>query len=233
MKINLATCLCSFALAMTALGQDPTNNPAAPSATPAATVAAATPTVAPTASPKLEEDSLAQRIERKAKKKGISITFDEDEDKDRSDRRDRDEFHISDGDDSWLAIPIVGVVFLTIFGTPVMIVGLIMYFSMSKTRAMHRTVRMMVEKGQEVPAALLNPSPAVRQRSDMRRGIVLVMVGVGLMVFFAAVNDWEGGAWALGIIPFLIGCGYLLVWRLEGSKANGFNTITDNPPPLP
>ena len=123
-------------------------------------------------------------------------------------------------------IPIVAVVMLAVFGAPVLIVGLIMYFGFSRNRMMHRTIRMMVEKGQEVPAALLAPPPpAVRQRSDMRRGVVLVMVGIGLMLFFAAVNDWEGGTWAIGVIPFVIGLGYLLVWKLEGKK--------DNPPPLP
>jgi hypothetical protein len=59
----------------------------------------------------------------------------------------------------------------------------------------------------------------------MRRGVVLVMVGLGLMIFLAAVNDWEGGAWSIGLIPFLIGAGYLLVWKLEGNK--------DNAPPVP
>ncbi len=124
-----------------------------------------------------------------------------------------------------MAIPIVTIVFLTIFGTPILIVAVILYFSFSKTRALHRTVRLMVEKGQPVPEALLNPPPAQRQRSDMRRGVVLAMVGLGLMLFFAAVNDWEGGAWSIGLIPFLIGAGYLLVWKLEGKK--------DNVPPLP
>jgi uncharacterized membrane protein len=83
----------------------------------------------------------------------------------------------------------------------------------------------MVEKGQEVPAALFAPPPVVRARSDMRRGVVLLMIGIGLMIFFGAMNDWEGGAWSLGIIPFLIGAGYLLVWKMEGSK--------DKAPPLP
>jgi hypothetical protein len=130
-----------------------------------------------------------------------------------------------DSDVPWIAIPIVTIVFLTIFGTPILIVAVILYFSFSKTRALHRTVRMMVEKGQPVPEALLNPPPAQRQRSDMRRGVVLAMVGLGLMLFFAAVNDWEGGAWSIGLIPFLIGAGYLLVWKLEGKK--------DNVPPVP
>ena len=133
----------------------------------------------------------------------------------------------SDSDAPWIAIPIVLIVFLAIFGLPVAIVGVILYFSFSRTRALHRTVRLMVEKGQEVPAALLNPPPVVRQRSDLRRGIVLVMVGLGLMIFFGAVNDWEGGAWSLGIIPFLIGVGYFLVWALETGKDRS------EPPTLP
>jgi hypothetical protein len=124
-----------------------------------------------------------------------------------------------------MVLPIVAIVFLTIFATPVLIVAVILYFGFSKNRMMHRTVRMMVEKGQPVPEALLNPPPAQRQRSDMRRGVVLVMVGLGIMLFLGAVNDWENGAWAVGIIPFLVGAGYLLVWKLEGKK--------DNPPPLP
>jgi hypothetical protein len=126
----------------------------------------------------------------------------------------------SDSDVPWIAFPIVLIVFLSIFGAPVLIVAVIMYFSFSKTRALHRTVQMMVEKGQEVPVALLNPPPAQRQRSDLRRGVVLVMIGLGLMIFFAAANDWEGGAWSLGIIPFLIGAGYLLVWKLDARKEN-------------
>jgi hypothetical protein len=124
-----------------------------------------------------------------------------------------------------IVVPIVAITLLTVFGAPVVIVGLILYFSFSRSRTLHRTVRMMVEKGQPVPEALLNPPPAHRQRSDLRRGIVLTMVGLGLLVFLGAINDWEGGAWSLGLIPFLIGAGYLLVWKLDAKK--------DNPPPLP
>ena len=63
----------------------------------------------------------------------------------------------------------------------------------------------------------------------MRRGVILSMVGLGLMVWLGAVNDWEGGSWSLGVIPFVIGLGYLLVWKLEG----GAKPSTDNPPSLP
>jgi hypothetical protein len=175
---------------------------------PAATLAPAT-TVSPARN--ATSDDLQSRIEKKVRKH-LNVSTDNDA--------------FEHGSDvPWIAIPIVTIVFLTIFGTPILIVAVILYFSFSKTRALHRTVRLMVEKGQPVPEALLNPPPAQRQRSDMRRGVVLTMVGLGLILFLGAVNDWEGGAWSIGLIPFLIGAGYLLVWKLEGKK--------DNVPPVP
>jgi Domain of unknown function (DUF6249) len=222
MKIRLLTCIASFVLAMGTTAQTPTPASAAEQSSltatvsptpivavsPGATLAPAT-TVSPARS--TTSDDLQSRIEKKVRKH-LNVSVD-------------DDAVDHDSDVPWIAIPIVTIVFLTIFGTPILIVAVILYFSFSKTRALHRTVRMMVEKGQPVPEALLNPPPAQRQRSDMRRGVVLAMVGLGLMLFFAAVNDWEGGAWSIGLIPFLIGAGYLLVWKLEGKK--------DNVPPVP
>jgi Domain of unknown function (DUF6249) len=209
MKTRLLICLCALIATVPAWSQSPTISPepstasaiVAPSVAPATSV---TPVLSPSATPDSDSDEdFDSKIEKKLRKH-FNVTFDGDHNKGKA------------GDDvPWIAIPIVLIVFLAIFGTPVMIVALIMYFSFSKSRAMHRTVRMMVEKGQPVPEALLNPPPVIRQRSDLRRGVVLLMVGTGLMVFFGAVNDWEGGAWSLGIIPFLIGAGYLLVWRLD------------------
>jgi hypothetical protein len=196
-------CLCSLAAAAVVYGQ--TSAPTQTLSPAPANSATATP--AASASPSTDlADTIQKRIEKKFHgRHGIVIG-------------DSDEGHDS-GDIPEAVIPIVASSVRAVFGAPVLIVALIMYFGFSKSRAMHRTIRMMVEKGQPVPAALLAPPPpAVRQRSDMRRGIVLIMVGIGVMLFFAAVNDWEGGSWAIGIIPFLIGLGYLLVWKLEGGK---------------
>jgi hypothetical protein len=222
LKIKLLSYLCCLgALACAAHGQSPTASPDSTSSalTPEATVAAApavppaapvmSATAVPAASPSItpdNDDDFDRAIEKKIRKH-FSIDLDGDH-----------HSGVSSDDVPWIAIPIVLIVFLTIFGLPVAIVGLIMYFSFSKSRNMHKTVRMMVEKGQPVPEALLNPPPVVRKRSDLRRGVTLLMVGAGLMVFFGACNDWEGGAWSLGIIPFLIGLGYLLVWRLDVHK---------------
>jgi hypothetical protein len=207
MKTRLLICLCALIATIPAWSQSPTVSPepSAPSAIVAPSVPPATsvtPVVSPSATPDSDsDDDFDTKIEKKLRKH-FNFTFD-------------DDHHSADDDVPWIALPIVFIVFLAIFGTPIMIVALIMYFSFSKSRAMHRTVRMMVEKGQPVPESLLNPPPVIRQRSDLRRGVVLLMVGTGLMVFFGACNDWEGGAWSIGIIPFLIGAGYLLVWRLD------------------
>ena len=203
--------ICSLVLAAGSFAQTPT-------ASPLASTAAATATISATSTP---ASKIEQSIRKKQKKHFGFTIGDHDTDLDKLDRLD----HEKSGDIPEFVIPIVAIVFMTIFGAPVLIVGLILYFSFSRQRALHRTVRMMVEKGQPVPEALLNPPPAQRQRSDVRRGVILTMIGVGLMVFLAAANDWEGGAWTLGFIPFLIGVGYLLVWKLDAKK--------DNPPPVP
>ena len=211
---TLPLCICSVVLAVAAMGQ-----PAPPPPPPPAPAASASVTASVSPAQDLA-DRIHQRIDKKLKgHHGIVIDGDKDEDVDLRKVRDL-------GED--LAIPIVAIVFMTIFGAPVLIVAVIMYFGFSRNRMMHRTIRMMAEKGQPIPPALLAPpAPAVRQRSDMRRGVVLCMVGLGLMLFFGAVNDWEGGSWAIGVIPFVIGLGYLLVWKLEGKKD------VSSPPPVP
>ena len=228
MKTTFLICFCSIALGLSAFGQSPT---AAFSPSPQATISApgsspavaTTPAIVSVTSDREEsiEDEVKRKLRRKAGKFGITINGD------RHDRHDRTDNVDVDDDDfgAFMAIPIIGIVFTTLFGAPVMIVAAIMFFSYLKSRSLHRTVRTMVEKGQPVPPALFAPPPVLRARSDMRRGVVLLMVGFGLMIFFGAMNEWEGGAWSLGIIPFLIGLGYLLVWKMEGSK--------DKVPPLP
>jgi len=207
----ILTYISSLALAISSFAQTPTASPLA--STPAATTA-----VSPTSTP---QSKIEQSIRKKHKKHfGLTIG-DHDKDLDALDRLGDEK----SGDLPEFVIPIVAITMLTVFGAPVLIVGLIMYFSFSRSRTLQKTIRMMVEKGQPVPEALLNPPPSQRQRSDVRRGVVLAMIGIGLMVFFGAVNDWEGGSWTLGLIPFLIGAGYLLVWKLDTKK--------DNPPPVP
>jgi Na+/proline symporter len=221
-------CICAMALASSLFAQVPSETPIASSTVPTAATAAtaatsiaasaSTPTAAPSATSSSASSDLADRIHRKLEKKlgrkhGIVIDGDDDH-----------EGHSEDI--PAMVIPLVAIVFMTIFGAPVLIVIMIGIIALVGTRMRQRTVRMMLEKGQPVPAELLAPSTrGMRRRSDMRRGVVWTMVGLGLMIWLAAVNDWEGGAWSFGLIPFLIGLGYLIVWKLENKK--------DIPPPPP
>jgi hypothetical protein len=215
MKTFLIAGICSAALSAALLAQGP--SPVTAPSTPAVTA-----TTSPAASPESE----LERSIRKHQKKHINFTFGDD---DATDGDSDTKSHHGAEDIPKMVLPIVAVSMAAIFGAPVLIVAVILYFGFSKSRMQHRTIRMMVEKGQQVPAELLAPPPpAVRQRSDMRRGVVWTMIGIGLTIFFGAVNDWEGGAWSLGLIPLCIGAGYLLVWKLEGPKPKG-----DKPPPLP
>jgi len=205
--------LCFAAVAAVAISA---HNPlAAQTASPAPT-ATISPTVSASASPSGElADKLHQRFGKKfGRHHGITIDTDDDEG--------------DHGDMPKEIIPIVAISLLAVFGTPILIVALAGMFIFSASRQRHRTIRMMVEKGQPVPAELLMPpTRAARQHSDMRRGVIWTLVGIGLMVWLAAVNDWEGGAWSFGLIPFLIGLGYLTVWKLETKKD------VPTPPPLP
>jgi hypothetical protein len=204
---------CTVALTAPLFAQTPATPMASPS--PVAAMATMTPIATPTAS----SSDLADRIQQKLEKKfrghhGIVI--------------DRDDHKGSNDDIPAMVIPLVGIVFMTIFGAPVLIVMTIGLITLMVTRMRQRTIRVMVEKGQPVPAELLAPATrAVRQRSDVRRGVVWTMIGIGLIVWLGAINDWEGGAWSFGLIPFLIGVGYLMVWKLEGKNS------VPPPPPAP
>jgi hypothetical protein len=217
-------CICSMALAGNLFAQvtteTPIPTPTAPTAATSIPASASTSAPTPTATASSASSDLAEKIHQKLEKKlggkhGIVIeTGDKDEDADLKEMR------------NLVAIPIVAIVFMSIFGAPVLIVMVIGIFALIGNRMRQRTIRMMVEKGQPVPAELLAPEVRrVRRRSDVRRGVIWTMVGLGLMIWIAAVNDWEGGAWSFGLIPFLIGLGYLIIWKLESKK--------DVPPPPP
>jgi len=228
MKTTFLLCFSSIGLVLSAFGQTPvpTNSPS-PQAAVASSPAVATGPAVVSATPDGEE-SIEAEVARKLKRK-FGITIDTKHGTTHVRRHhNNDSIDIGDDDDfgAFMAIPIIGIIFTTLFGAPVLVVAAIMFFSYLKSRSLHRTVREMVAKGQEVPAALFAPPPVVKARSDLRRGIVLVMVGIGVMVCFGAWSEWEGGAWAMGVIPFVIGLGYLLVWKLEGRSR-------DKVPPLP
>lgn len=109
-------------------------------------------------------------------------------------------------------VPMVApLIVLIVFGMPVAIVAVVLVFRQRRNRQLHQTLAAMIDKGVPIPPELL--APEVRRRpSDLRRGIVLMMAGLGIIGFFLAQRE---EAWGLGLIPLLIGFGYLIVWKLD------------------
>jgi uncharacterized membrane protein YccC len=230
MKALLLGSAASLALALALYAQTPAATPETPTASPTVTAAASpafmataspvasvSPSPSATVSPANEfADHIKQRVERKFKHGKFALTID-DNDKAKaeveSDHRDHDDIPLA-------VLPIAIISILAVFGFPVAIVAVIMFSNWAKSRSLHKTVRMMVEKGQPIPPALLSTPAAVsaaaglRPWYDLRRGIVLMAVGVGVIMFFGISAGWDEGVWALGLIPGLIGAGYILAWRL-------------------
>ena len=80
-----------------------------------------------------------------------------------------------------------------------------------KQAQLHQTLRLMIEKGTDIPPELFAPPNAAH--SDLRRGLVLVGVGLSLLILIGMVDGFAGGSWAVGLIPAFIGAAYLIIWR--------------------
>lgn len=95
------------------------------------------------------------------------------------------------------------------FLVPAAVVGIIVWYKARNTQLMHETALKLAEKGQPVPPELF--ADRAGPYSDLRRGLVLVMLGLGicLALYFCGLRFW-----AFGIIPMFMGLGYLIVWKL-------------------
>ena len=85
---------------------------------------------------------------------------------------------------------------------------------LKRNRMLHETIRAMVEKGQPIPPELLqSQDPPRRPKSDLRTGLVLIAVGIG--VFFLPLGNVSSRA---GLIPLLMGVAFLVVWKIDANK---------------
>ncbi len=112
--------------------------------------------------------------------------------------------------------PTTAIISVFFFGS--MLTGFLAWLvaNYRKARQLHETVRLMVEKGAEIPQGLLAPVPR-RKPSDLRRGIILSTSGLGLTIFLAALPG-SSGTWGAGVTLLLIGVGHMIVWRLQQGR---------------
>jgi hypothetical protein len=110
------------------------------------------------------------------------------------------------------------IITLAMFGTIVGCVALGVGQRLKRTRMLHETLRLMIEKGQPIPPELLqSPDGMRRPRNDLRNGLVFVSIGIGFGALLLAEHE---SGWPMALIPLLIGVALLVSWKLE-RKPNG------------
>ena len=108
---------------------------------------------------------------------------------------------------------------ILVFGTPIIIVIAILVHKAARTRRIHQTVVALAEKGLPVPPDLFIDKSSADTSSPLHKGVILIAVGIGLTIFFLSMPN-RHAAWGVGMIPLMIGVGYLIVWKLEGKNSD-------------
>lgn len=120
--------------------------------------------------------------------------------------------------------PSIFIPFVFFLG-PTLIVLIFLRYRYLQTQARYNTLLQLAEKGVDLtPQMLAEPR---LEYSERRRALVLIGAGLGLMVMFAALpGHFDNGLgvrslWGFGLLPLMIGLGYLASWwlnRRDGSR---------------
>lgn len=95
-----------------------------------------------------------------------------------------------------------------------------------RQRELHETIRQLAKAGQPIPPELLRGKDFQDSEDEEQRrtqksrnyylqaGAANTSIGLGLMGMFFAMNP-SAWLWAIGLIPFCLGVGFLLLWNFE------------------
>lgn len=112
-------------------------------------------------------------------------------------------------------IPITALVmpFLFVIG----VLAIIYVRNYKNRKLQHETLRLLIEKGQPIPEALLSKDEKCQGTNrDRKNGLICLAMGIAIYVFFANLHTGtpEGLRW-IGLIPGLIGLALLANWKLD------------------
>ncbi|MBI2522310.1 MAG: hypothetical protein HYV97_17960 [Bdellovibrio sp.] len=95
-----------------------------------------------------------------------------------------------------VAVTVIFSFFASTFGIP-------LYLKTRRFKEFQTTLQMLIEKGQPIPAGMIeNGMDGNRQVRDWRRGVLLIAFGLGLLVCLILVKE---SAWGIGFIPLCLG----------------------------
>lgn len=113
-------------------------------------------------------------------------------------------------------IPIVMFVVIGI------VLGLFYYFRYRTRTEMQRTVRIALERGQDLSPELIDRLGEQRHSptSDLRRGMIAVALAIALVIFGFILDEAEAvrPLIATAMLPLFVGLAYLVLWRLKAGK---------------
>jgi len=107
---------------------------------------------------------------------------------------------------------------ITLFIATVLIVWIVVAFRYRSKRDVQATYRAAIERGQELTPELLDRLGESQPKNrDLRRGIILIGVGLGLAVFGVTIGEPDAvrPLLASGAFPFLLGVAYLGLWKFS------------------
>ncbi len=147
-----------------------------------------------------------------------------------------------------LAVGVVAIVFI-VFLTPILLIALVIWYKMRKTRLQNETMLKLAEKGVLPPAEamqaigagradaaigvaaapLTEQARAIRKHaawSDLRKGVLLGAVGLAI-TFYTMINE-QSANW-FGLVLLFVGIGYGVLWYFEDQQATAMRSAAPGP----
>ena len=109
-------------------------------------------------------------------------------------------------------VPIVGII--GVFGMPVFVVWIALYFNNKKKQQFHTSLQKLIESGQQLSPELLQSIPGFveeeKKVSDIKSGAILIGIGVGVVLLGKLGLD-ATVVWASGLLVVSLGLALLTV----------------------
>lgn len=108
-----------------------------------------------------------------------------------------------------------------LFGALVAMMWVFSHYNYKKRLTAHETLRLAVEKGQQVSPELVERMSYLNDpvKSDLRRGILLIAFGIAFIILGLVMPTDEPeavrGVVAISSFPVVLGLAYLGLWRFS------------------
>ena len=113
---------------------------------------------------------------------------------------------------------------ISFFAMIIAIVWLISHFNSRKRQVVHETLRLAIDKGQELSPEMMERMSLLNDpiRSDLRRGVLFLAFGAafGVLGFMIGIEEKETIYPMIGVaaFPVFIGLAYLGLWAFSRGR---------------